>query len=392
VLGIAMRASDVHISPHIAPDGPGGIATLRYRVDGVLHRVATIDLRLLPAIVEQWKRTAACDVHEKHKPQDGRILVKPRKPIGDRNIDLLDLRVSFLPASLGEAVTLRILDRAAVSLKLDRIDYAPRDRERLLKAIGSPWGVVLITGPTGSGKTTVLYACLNELDHEKAKIMSVEDPVEFYLPGVIQVAVNEREGMSFERAVRAMLRSDPDVLLVGEIRNRDALYAVVQSALTGHLVFTTLHANTAAKALTRMVDIGADPFVVADATKLVMSQRLVRLLCKHCSIAAEPEAKQLELAAELARSSGLGWPLAAPQWKKAVGCDKCGHTGYGGRTVAAEMLEMTPEIGKALREGATPDVLEHIAVKQGMTTLAADGIRRAAAGQTTLDEVIRVAR
>ena len=392
VLGIAMRATDIHISPSIAPDGPGGLATLRYRVDGMLHQAATIDMRLLPAIVEQFKRMAACDIHEKVKPQDGRMLLKPRKPIAGRQIDMLDLRVSFLPAALGEAVTLRILDRSASLIGLDRIDYAPHDRERLMKAIHSPWGVVLLTGPTGSGKTTVLYACINALDHDKLKVMSVEDPVEFFLPGVTQVAVNEREGMTFERATRAILRSDPDAILIGEIRNREALYCAVQAALTGHLVMTTLHTNDAAGGLVRMVDIGVDPFVVADATKLVMSQRLVRLLCEHCRVPDEPDANQLALAAEVSRDGGLGWPPADPQWKKAVGCEKCGQTGYRGRTAIAEMLEVTPEIGKALREGATPDVLKRIAVKQGMTTIAADGIRRAAAGQTSLDEVIHVAR
>jgi len=383
VLGAAMGASDIHISPHLAPDGTGSMVVLRYRVDGVLQSIATIDIRLLSAIVEDWKRMAACDIHEKALPQDGRILIK-------RGDDLVDLRASFLPAVLGESLTVRILDRAAVDLKLDRIDYAPHDREKLLQAVRSPWGVVLITGPTGSGKTTVLYACINELDSEKIKIMTVEDPVEFYLRGAVQVAVREKEGMTFERAVRAMLRSDPDVLLVGEVRNRETLYAVVQSALTGHLVMTTLHADEAARGLVRMVDIGVDPFVVAEATKLVMSQRLVRMSCPVCSVADKPDAHRLDLAAELARKGGLEWHSLEPTWRKAVGCGKCGHTGYRGRTVVAEMLEVTPEIGKALRDGASVDDLRRIAVEQGMTTMAADDIRRAARGETTLDEVMRV--
>ncbi len=383
VLGTAMGASDIHISPHLAPDGTGSMAVLRYRVDGVLQRVATIDIRLLSAIVEDWKRMAGVDIHEKVLPQDGRILIK-------RGDDLLDLRASFLPAVLGESLTVRILDRAAVDLKLDRIDYAPHDREKLLQAVHSPWGVVLITGPTGSGKTTVLYACINELDPEKLKIMTIEDPVEFYLKGAVQVAVREKEGMTFERAVRAMLRSDPDVLMVGEVRNRETLYGVVQSALTGHLVMTTLHANDAPRGLVRMVDIGVDPFVIAEATKLVMSQRLVRMPCPQCSVKDKPDAHRLDLASEVARKGGLEWHSLEPTWRKAVGCEKCGHTGYRGRTVIAEMLEVTPEIGKALRDGASVDDLRRIAVEQGMTTMGADGIRRAAKGQTTLDEVMRV--
>jgi type II secretory ATPase GspE/PulE/Tfp pilus assembly ATPase PilB-like protein len=287
---------------------------------------------------------------------------------------------------------LRILDRSSIKLHLDRIDYAPQDRERLLKAIRSPWGLVLLTGPTGSGKTTVLYATLNEITDDKRKVMSIEDPVEFLLPGVVQAGLNPRKGLTFAAALRGMLRSDPDVLMVGEVRDFETLMVSMQSALTGHLVLTTLHANDTPGGLKRMVDMGVDPFVVADATKLVMSQRLVRLVCKECAVAAEPDANQLELAAEMARSGSMGWPPAAPQWKKAVGCDKCAHTGYRGRTVVAEMLEVTPEIGKAMREGASRDELQRIAVSQGMTTMGADGVRRAARGETTLDEVIRVTR
>ena len=391
VLGVAMRASDIHICPTLSREG-ATVATLSYRVDGVLHEAAAIDARLLPALVEQWKRLAACDVHEKQEPQDGRILIKPKAPIAGRTVETLDLRVCFLPAVLGEAVTVRILDRSSVTLSLDRIDYAPRDRERLLKAIHSPWGLVLLTGPTGSGKTTVLYAALNEVVDGKRKVMSVEDPVEFVLPGVVQMAVNDRRGVTFARALRAILRSDPDVVMVGEVRDYETMIVSMQCALTGHLVLTTLHADTSAGGLKRMLDMGVDPFIVADATKLVMSQRLVRCVCKHCGVAAEPDANQLELAAELARTGGVAWPPADARWMKAVGCDKCAHTGYRGRTVVAEMLEVTPEIGKALRAGASLDELRRIAVSQGMTTMGADGVRRAAAGVTTLEEVIRVTR
>jgi len=390
VLGVAMRASDIHISAHRLAAAEGTIATVRCRVDGVLQRVASFDVRLLPAIIEQWKRMAACDVHEKLLPQDGRIVVKPREPIAGRGDEEIDLRVNFLPATLGESVTARILDRTAVALKLDRIDYASGDREKLLRAVHSPWGLVLLTGPTGSGKTTVLYACLNELDAEKLKIVTVEDPVEFLLEGAVQVPLRLREGLTFERAVRAMLRSDPDVLLVGEVRNLETLNAVVQSALTGHRVLTTLHADEAARGLVRMVDMGVDPFVVAEATKLVMSQRLVRKLCRHCSVKATPASARWKRARQLAQEGGIDWHSLKPEWRKAVGCKKCARTGYRGRTVIAEMLEVTPEIGRALRENASVDELRKIAVAQGMTTMAADGIRRAAKGETTLQEVIRV--
>lgn len=390
VLGVAMRASDIHITSHLDEGGTENVTVLRYRLDGVLHQIATIDIRLLPAIVEQWKRMAACDVREKERPQDGRIMIKLSEAAGARDRGLIDMRVSFLPAGVGESVTVRILDRQAAALKLDRIDYTPRDREKILQAVHAPWGLILVTGPTGSGKTTVLYSCLMELARPEIKAMSVEDPVEYYLPWVTQVPVRESAGVTFDRAVRAMLRSDPDVILIGEIRNYETLAAAVQSALTGHLVLTTLHAEEAARGLARMVDMGLDPFVVADSTKLVMSQRLVRKLCAHCRAEDRPDSSRLDLAADAARKGGLEWHSLKPDWRKAVGCGKCSQTGYRARTVVAETLEVTPEIGKALRAGASVDELRSIAVGQGMTTLAADGIRRAAAGETTLDDVLRV--
>jgi len=204
------------------------------------------------------------------------------------------------------------------------------------------------------------------------------------------VAVNERAGMTFARAVRAMLRSDPDVIYIAEMRDYDTLCVAMQSALTGHLVMTTLHANDAAGALKRMVEMGMDPFVVADSTKLVMSQRLVRKLCPHCSVEDSPDAKRLDLAAEAARKGGINWHSLDLKFRKAVGCDKCAKTGFRGRTVIAETLEVTHEIGRALRDGAPSERLRELAVSQGMTTLAADGVRRAARGDTTLDEVLRV--
>ena len=390
VLASATNASDIHITSHMLKDGTESIAVVRNRIDGTLHAVAQFDLRLLGAIVEEWKRLAACDVREREKPQDGRILIRLSELAGSGPDKLLDLRVNFLPTGLGEAVTVRILDRVAVDLDLKRIDYAPHDRQRILRAVYSPWGLIVVSGPTGCGKTTVLYSCLNEITGMERKVMSVEDPVEFLLPWVTQVAVNERAGMTFDRAVRAMLRSDPDVILIGEIRNYETLLAAQQAALTGHLILTTLHANDAAGALKRMVEMGSDAFVVADSTKMVMSQRLVRKLCTHCSVEERPESNRLDLAAESARKGGLDWHSLPARFRKAVGCEKCARTGSKGRTVIAEVLEVTPEIGKALRDNASVDELRTIAVGQGMTTLAADGVRRAAAGETTLDEVMRV--
>ena len=385
MLAWKMDATDIHIAPQLKEAGGEPIAVLRYRVDGVLQPGAEFDARLLPAIVARWKTLAACDVHEQVKPQDGRIMIRC-------NGHEFDLRVCFLPASLGESVTARILDRSTAILTLDRIDYAPREKELLLKALQAPWGLILIAGGAGSGKTTVLYACLNYLAGPecKIKIVTVEDPVEMVLPWAVQVQVRPDQGVTFSRALRSVLRSAPDVILIGEIRDLETLNLAQQAALTGHLVMTTLHVNEAAAALKRMMDIGADPFLVAEATRLVLAQRLVRKLCPHCSVEETPTANQLDLAAEATRKGGLNLQSLTPKFRKAVGCDKCRMTGYTGRTVIAEAMEVTPEIEKSLRNNASLEELRAIAVGQGMTTMAADAVRRAANGETTLDEIVRV--
>ena len=382
VLAARMKATDIHIEPQWKEAERENVAVLRYRVDGALHAVAELDLRLLPAVVERWKIMANADVQENRLPQDGRIIAE----IEGKKIDM---RVCFLPACMGESVTVRILDPTQVSLSLDRIDYAPRDKELLVTALGQPWGTIVLTGPTGSGKTTVLYSCLNRVSGPSVKTVTIEDPVEYFLPHALQVQVMTRAGLDITRAARAALRSDPDVILVGEIRDFETLQIVHQSALTGHLVLTTLHTNEAAGALVRMVEIGSSPFVVADSTKLVISQRLVRKLCRECS-KEKRRPEHLALAEELAREGGLDWDALPKGFCEPVGCDECARTGFRGRNVIAEALEVTPRIGAALRKGASVEDLRALAVSQGMTTIAADGIRRAAAGETSLGEVIRV--
>lgn len=376
MIGVKMHATDLHLEPF-----EGG-AQLRCRVDGVLHPVAKFDVRLLPALVEQIKRMAACDVLEKTLSQDGRIVLSLPEPEGE-----LDMRVNFLPAYLGEAVTIRILRRSDISLTLDRIDYAPGDRERLMRALHAPWGLIVVSGRTGSGKTTVLYSCLMHLASPERKLLSVEDPVEYLLPGVTQVQVADKKGLTFERALRAVMRSAPNIIMVGEIRNYEILMCALQASLTGHLVLTTLHVDSAAGALKRMADIGAQPFVIAEGTRLVSAQRLVRRLCTKCSVPAEPPGHLLARAEQICRDGGIGWPGPASAFRRPVGCPNCAQTGFRGRTLIVEMLEMTPEIARALRDGAPAEELERIAIRQGMTTQAADGVRRAAEGQTTLEEV-----
>ncbi len=377
-LGRAMSASDVHVEPYQHD------ARLRCRVDGVLHPMGTFDIRLLPAVVEQLKRLAACDVRETRRPQDGRILIE------DNDARRLDVRVNFLPAMFGESVTLRLLVREAVRLGLDSLGFAEADLARLRHAIAGRYGLVVVAGAAGSGKTTMIYSCLNELAGPGRKIISVEDPVEFVLDGVIQVGIRPDAGLDFARAMVACLRSAVNVIMLGEARNPELLNLCLQASLTGHVVLTTLHTDTAAGALVRMVEMGAAPFVIGDATRLVLSQRLVRKLCPDCAKPAAWTGEQTALAERIARGAGLSPPSPPRETRRATGCDACHGTGYRGRTPIVETLEVTPAIKELLREGADAEALRDQAVREGMTTMAADGVRRAAAGETTIDEVRRV--
>ncbi|MCG3178880.1 MAG: Type II secretion system protein E [Phycisphaerae bacterium] len=383
IAGTAMHASDMSIEPQVNAAG-GNIALVRFRVDGLLRTAAEFDLKLLPAVIEQFKRMAACDVHENKRPQDGRILIE----LG-REKKRMDLRVCFVPALFGESMTVRFLDPDQVVLKLDRMKFQPEDRARIDEALTQPSGLIVVTGPTGCGKTTVIYSCLMELVSPAIKVMSIEDPVEYMLPGVVQMPVRPQFDVTFERAMRAMLRSAPDVIFVGEIRNRDTLMICLQAALTGHLVITTLHTDDAASALRRMIDIGGDPFIVADAVKLIVAQRLVRcLLPEKSAPMASPEL--LGLAEKFARAGGLKWDTMDKAFREPAARGVEQHAAYRGRMLIAETLKMSPAIGRALRENATADQLRATAVSEGMVTWAADGVRQAAAGRTTLTEVMRL--
>ena len=380
-LGLAMHATDFHLESQT--DGRVSQLHLRYRVDGVLHTAMTCDVRLLPALIEQWKRLSHCDVNVKSVPQDGRI---------DMNLDdtRVDLRLCVIPTVFGENLTARFLRQGEVQRNLDQLPYSPRDRATLRRYLQAPSGIVFCTGPTGSGKTTTLYACLQEVIKPGVKVMSVEDPVEYMLPGMTQMQVNQNVGLTFARALRSFLRSDPDVIMIGEMRDRETLEIAAQAALTGHLVLTTLHTDDAASALTRMLDIGIEAFILADTAKLVVAQRLVRVLCRECSGAAEPTASQLAKAQELAKRGGIDWATLPHKFRKAVGCAKCAQTGYRGRTTITEMLEVTPALSAAVRQGTRANELRALAIKEGMTTMGADGIAKAATGTTTLDEVLGV--
>lgn len=394
LLAFRSRASDIHIMPLRLQDSTGvsSEAHIELRIDGMLQRMATFDCRLLSPVVDQFKRMACVDLHEKSRAQDGRIQVRVAADEPGQPGHLLDLRVCFLPSALGETVTLRLLDAASVQIDLDRINLAPEQRERLDRALKLPNGMLFFTGPTGSGKTTMLYACMKELAKRPQKILSVEDPVEYILERTVQVAVSERHGMTFPAVLRAMLRSDPDVIMVGEARDRDTVAIMSAAALTGHLVLSSLHTDDAVGALQRLVDIGLEPFLVGDSAKFVMSQRLVRRVCPHCSREHAPAKEELAKAASIARQGGLDWGALEKKFRAAVGCPKCAMTGFRGRTIIAETLEVTPELARALRQGATAEELKRLAIEQGLVTLAADGVRRYAAGQTTLQEVLWVAK
>lgn len=382
---LAMRsgASDIHVEPMREAGVDAGVAMVRLRLDGVLHEAMRFDLRLLPAVVERIKRVAACDPMVKTRPQDGRIIMeKDGTPV--------DLRVTIAPTFHGEAVTIRLLSREAVALTLDQMPYAERDMRVLREAINAPYGMVIMAGPTGSGKTTALYCALTELNRPEMKLITIEDPVEYAFSGIMQMQVNPKEGMTFDAAMRSALRSDPDVIMVGEIQTKGMMHLSLQAALTGHLVLTQMHTNSAADTLMRIRSLNIEDYIIGEAIRLVVAQRLVRRLCPHCGEPTSHTGVNAEQAVAMAKNGGLNWDELPKQFRRAVGCDKCSHTGYRGRTVLVETMPMTAQIATALRRGAGEEELESIAVGQGMTTLAADGVRRAANGETTLQEVMRV--
>jgi excisionase family DNA binding protein len=382
-LGFGSRASDIHVHPHAGDDGTARTAIMRYRIDGVLQPGLEFDSRLLPAVVEQWKRSVACDPHESQRPQMGRMKFE----YGGEAVDVF---ASFVPCVRGESLTARLLAQAGLVLSLEQIDYSAADRAKLLRALHAPYGLILVTGPTGCGKTTNLYACLKHVAGPTVKTVTVEDPVEVVFPWMVQTQLNTSEGVTYQRALRAMLRSDPDVIMIGELRDGETGNLALQAALTGHMVLTQLHADDAIRALMRLVEMGCPPFVVGDATRLVTSQRLVRLLCADCSEESELSSEHLARAVEMCRAGGVDWDSLPKRFRKPVGCDKCNRTGYRGRDIITEILEVTPEIGAALRRNASVDEMRAIAVGQSMTTMAADGVRKAADGKTSLAEVLRV--
>jgi len=365
------RASDIHIEPLM------NRLRIRYRVDGVCFEVENPPKSLQGSIVSRVKIMSNMDVAERRRPQDGRIRMK----LLGRDIDL---RVSALPASHGPSVVLRILDKESVLLGVQDLGFGDDDYRRFKQIIKRPNGIFLVTGPTGSGKTTTLYAALNELNTPDRKIITAEDPVEYSLGGINQAEVRERIGMTFARILRAMLRQAPNVILVGEIRDLETAEIAIQAALTGHLVFSTLHTNDAPSAITRLIDIGVQPFLVSSSIQAIMAQRLLRRVCQTCKTPYEPKAFELQVAGINAADAG------GVQFYKGAGCAECNGTGYKGRVGIFEMMELDTQLREMAFNRTPTNRLRDQAVASGMRTLKQDGIRKVLQGVTTIEEVVRV--
>ena len=360
------RASDVHI------EGYADALRVRYRIDGVLQEAPSPPARLMPAVINRLKILAELDIAERRSPQDGRI----RLTLRDRAVDV---RVATLPTLHGESVVLRLLDADRGRAALAELGMADDTRADFVRAIGRPHGIVLATGPTGSGKTTTLYAAVDHIRTGREKILTVEDPVEYELVGVPQVPVHERSGVTFATALRALLRQDPDVMLIGEIRDAETAEIATQAALTGHLVLSTLHTNDAAGALTRLLDLGVAPFLVTSTVEAVLAQRLVRTVCAGCRARIPVDAWPAE----------LGEPAPPVVWRGA-GCAACRGTGYRGRTGIYELLVMHADLRAEVLQRRGDDTLRRVAAARGMRTLRDDGLRLVHAGVTTPEEVLRV--
>jgi type II secretion system protein E len=368
---IELRASDVHLEPFEDE------FRIRYRIDGELQEVPVPAQlkRFQPAIVSRVKILSHLNIAEKRLPQDGRIKVR----IDEAEVDI---RVSVIPMLHGEAVVMRLLRQNSTLRGLKEIGMNQRELEHFQHVLGLPHGIILVTGPTGSGKTSTLYTALNEINDAVRKIITVEDPVEYQLKGVNQIQVNEKSGMTFARGLRSILCHDPDVILIGEIRDAETAQIAVQASLTGHLVFSTLHTNDAPGALTRLVDMGVEPYLVASSLEAVLAQRLVRVLCPHCKHADNsPTAQQFKVK--------LGIPANQTIFKS-VGCRECRNTGFFGRHAIFEWMDTDEEIRQLILKSASTDQIRNAARRGGMRTLAEDGWRLVAAGVTTVEEVLSV--
>lgn len=374
VLAQAMdqRASDIHVEPEEQ------LFHVRFRIDGLLHTRLTLPAGRYPAVASRIKLISGMDIAERRLPQDGRLSAR----VSGREVDI---RVSSVPAVHGESLVMRLLPKERRDLSLENLGFRARDLELFRRWAREPHGIVLVTGPTGSGKSTTLYGTLAEMNQRDRKIITVEDPVEFQVPGVTQIQASAEIGYTFARALRAILRQDPDVIMIGEVRDLETAEIAVQSALTGHLVLSTLHTNDAVSAFTRLIDMGVEPFLVATSVRAVQAQRLVRRLC-DC---ARPATAVLPAIARLADAAATA-DDGGPAWREPVGCPRCQGTGYRGRVGIYELIDVTPELQELVLARATAERMRALVDSQGGRTLREDGLLKARAGLTTVEEVVRV--
>ena len=368
---IKARASDIHIEPYQHS------FTVRYRVDGILYDLLTPPKWIQPALISRIKVMAKMNIAEKRLPQDGRFEVK----VGDQNIDL---RVSTIPTAFGERVVLRLLNKSGSLLEMQDLGFSPERLKLINRLVASPNGIILITGPTGSGKTTTLYAILQSINKPNINIITIEDPIEYQIKGISQIQVNPKIDLTFARGLRSIVRQDPDVILIGEIRDKETAEIAVQSALTGHLVFSTLHTNDSASAITRLVDMGVEPFLISSSVLAVAAQRLVRVLCDNCKKAYQPSniyLKSIGVAPDHFDDSSI---------YKAVGCEKCISTGYKGRQGIFEIMLLNEQLKSLILETFDANLIKNEAAKQKMVSLRQDGIEKVLSGITTMEEVLRV--
>ncbi|MGA1846905.1 type IV-A pilus assembly ATPase PilB [Deferribacter abyssi] len=364
-------ASDIHLEPYEKE------FRIRLRVDGVMHELIRPPRRIKDAVISRLKILANLDIAEKRLPQDGRIKMK----LQGRSIDM---RVSTLPVLYGEKVVLRILDKSSLQLDLEKLGFEKISLKRFIKAIESPYGMVLVTGPTGSGKSTTLYSALNRLNKEEVNIMTAEDPVEYNLFGINQVQMKEDIGLNFAAALRSFLRQDPDIIMVGEIRDYETAEIAIKAALTGHLVLSTLHTNDAPSTVNRLLNMGIEPFLVASSTILILAQRLARKICTNCK-------EEIKLPKEALLSVGFKKDeIGTFAIMKGKGCENCSGTGYKGRVALYEVMEVSENIKELILRGANATEIKKMAVEEGMITLRRSGLEKVKKGITTIEEVVRV--